>query len=184
VDFGSLSRQLLTHVGAKGADIRTEPPGHRPRPLRGRLEGHRQGPDLARDPRGGNAKFVFIGAGGGALQLLQKSGIAEGRGYGGFPVSGLFLRTSEPGARGPPPRQGLRPGRRGRPAHVRAAPRHARDRRQGAPPVRSLCGLLAQVPQAGQVHGPAAVHQVRGNNLPTMLNVAKDNFGPRHLPGR
>ena len=37
------------------------------------------------------AGFVFIGAGGGALPLLQKSGIPEGRGYGGFPVSGQFL---------------------------------------------------------------------------------------------
>ena len=41
-----------------------------------------------------NAKFVFLGAGGGALHLLQKSGIKEGKGYGGFPVSGLFLRNT------------------------------------------------------------------------------------------
>ena len=41
-----------------------------------------------------NAKFVFLGAGGGALHLLQKSGIEEGKGYGGFPVSGLFLRNT------------------------------------------------------------------------------------------
>jgi malate dehydrogenase (quinone) len=37
-------------------------------------------------------KFVFIGAGGGSLHLLQKSGIPEGRGYAGFPVSGIWLR--------------------------------------------------------------------------------------------
>lgn len=35
--------------------------------------------------------FVFIGAGGGALPLLQRSGIPEGKGFGGFPVSGKFL---------------------------------------------------------------------------------------------
>lgn len=40
------------------------------------------------------SKFVFIGAGGGSLPLLQKSGIKEGKGYGGFPVSGLFLRCT------------------------------------------------------------------------------------------
>jgi len=40
--------------------------------------------------------FVFIGAGGGALSLLQKSGITEGIGYGGFPVSGMFLRCKNP----------------------------------------------------------------------------------------
>ncbi len=38
-----------------------------------------------------NAKFVFIGGGGGSLHLLQKSGIPEGRGFGGFPVSGQFM---------------------------------------------------------------------------------------------
>lgn len=37
------------------------------------------------------AGFVFIGAGGGALPLLEKSGIEEGKGYGGFPVSGQWL---------------------------------------------------------------------------------------------
>jgi malate dehydrogenase (quinone) len=39
-----------------------------------------------------SAKFVFIGAGGGSLALLQKSKIPEGKGYGGFPVSGIWLR--------------------------------------------------------------------------------------------
>ena len=39
-----------------------------------------------------SAKFVFIGAGGGALPLLQKSKIPEGKGYAGFPVSGIWLR--------------------------------------------------------------------------------------------
>ncbi len=39
------------------------------------------------------ARFVFIGAGGGALKLLQKSGIPEADGYAGFPVGGQFLVT-------------------------------------------------------------------------------------------
>ncbi len=39
-----------------------------------------------------SARFVFVGAGGGSLEILQKSGIPEGRGYGGFPVSGIWLR--------------------------------------------------------------------------------------------
>jgi malate dehydrogenase (quinone) len=38
------------------------------------------------------APFVFIGAGGGSLPILLKSGIPEGKGYGGFPVSGQWLR--------------------------------------------------------------------------------------------
>lgn len=42
------------------------------------------------------AKFVFIGAGGGSLALLHKSGIPEARGFAGFPVSGLWLRCDNP----------------------------------------------------------------------------------------
>ncbi|WP_391570782.1 malate:quinone oxidoreductase [Cohnella sp.] len=43
-----------------------------------------------------SAKFVFIGGGGGSLHLLQKSGIPEGKGIGGFPVSGLFMACTNP----------------------------------------------------------------------------------------
>jgi malate dehydrogenase (quinone) len=42
------------------------------------------------------AKFVFIGAGGGSLPLLIKSEIPEGKGFGGFPVSGQWLRCTNP----------------------------------------------------------------------------------------
>jgi malate dehydrogenase (quinone) len=38
--------------------------------------------------------FLFIGAGGGSLRLLEKSDIPESRGYGGFPVSGQWLRCT------------------------------------------------------------------------------------------
>ena len=56
---------------------------------------------LVRDENSGEyrdvrAKFVFIGAGGGSLPLVQKSGIPEGRGYAGFPVSGIWLRCDNP----------------------------------------------------------------------------------------
>jgi malate dehydrogenase (quinone) len=42
------------------------------------------------------AKFVFIGAGGASLTLLQKSGIPQADNYGGFPVGGEFLVTENP----------------------------------------------------------------------------------------
>ncbi|MFT3711883.1 MAG: malate dehydrogenase (quinone) [Archangium sp.] len=42
------------------------------------------------------ARFVFIGAGGGALELLDESDIQEGEGYGGFPVSGEWLVCRNP----------------------------------------------------------------------------------------
>ena len=38
-----------------------------------------------------HSPFVFLGAGGGTLPLLQRSGLPEARGYGGFPISGQWL---------------------------------------------------------------------------------------------
>ncbi|WP_312268305.1 malate dehydrogenase (quinone) [Pseudescherichia sp.] len=43
-----------------------------------------------------DAKYVFIGAGGGALKLLQETGIPEADNYAGFPVGGSFLVTENP----------------------------------------------------------------------------------------
>ncbi|WP_333496587.1 malate dehydrogenase (quinone) [Kluyvera sp. CHPC 1.251] len=43
-----------------------------------------------------DAKYVFIGAGGGALKLLQKTGTPEADNYAGFPVGGSFLMTENP----------------------------------------------------------------------------------------
>jgi len=42
------------------------------------------------------SKFVFIGAGGGSLPLLEKANIPEGNGFGGFPVSGQWLKCVNP----------------------------------------------------------------------------------------
>jgi malate dehydrogenase (quinone) len=42
------------------------------------------------------ADYVFIGAGGGSIPLLEKSDLDEGKGYGGFPVSGQWLRCTNP----------------------------------------------------------------------------------------
>ena len=41
------------------------------------------------------ARRVFLGAGGAALTLLQKSGIPEADGFAGFPVSGIWLRSGK-----------------------------------------------------------------------------------------
>jgi len=43
-----------------------------------------------------DTRYVFLGAGGAALTLLQKSGIPEGKGFAGFPVSGIWLRCGKP----------------------------------------------------------------------------------------
>jgi malate dehydrogenase (quinone) len=97
VDYGSLTRGLVGHLrGLKGFAVHY---GHQITNL-GREPGGRWRLDVkdtqSRDVRSTTAKFVYLGAGGGALPLLQKSGIPEGKGYGGFPVSGIWLRCDDP----------------------------------------------------------------------------------------
>jgi len=43
-----------------------------------------------------NADFLFIGAGGSAIPLLQKSKIPQSKNIGGFPISGEFLYCDNP----------------------------------------------------------------------------------------
>lgn len=100
VDFGALSRQLIGYGVRNGT---TAWFGHEVRNLCPRRAG---GWTLTiRDRRTGasrklDAAFVFVGAGGQALRLLQKSGIAEVNGFGGFPVGGRFLRSGNPAITG------------------------------------------------------------------------------------
>lgn len=47
-----------------------------------------------KEKRKRTAKFVFIGAGGGSLLLLEKANIPEGDGFGGFPVGGQWLKCT------------------------------------------------------------------------------------------
>ncbi|MDY6489314.1 malate dehydrogenase (quinone) [Acinetobacter faecalis] len=42
------------------------------------------------------SKFVFIGAGGAAIRLLQMTGLEETKQYAGFPIGGIFLMTDNP----------------------------------------------------------------------------------------
>lgn len=96
VDFGALSRQLIG-FGAKNG--MTTLFGHEVRNLSQGSDGSWTVKILNRRTgrkRTVNARFVFVGAGGGALPLLQKAGIDEAKGFGGFPVGGQFLRTDKP----------------------------------------------------------------------------------------
>ncbi|MFF0607120.1 malate dehydrogenase (quinone) [Nocardia tengchongensis] len=96
IDFGELTKELLAFLGASGADIAF---GHEVVNLSKQSDGSwlvKVRNLRSNKARVINAKFVFVGAGGGALPLLQKSGIKEISGFGGFPVSGLFLRCTNP----------------------------------------------------------------------------------------
>ena len=95
VDFGAITNQLFEYLAKSRSAVQTnsEVVGVR------RIE---EGWHLTiKDTNTGQkryaiSKFVFVGAGGWALKLLQKSGIPEAKGYGLFPVSGSFLRTDNP----------------------------------------------------------------------------------------
>jgi malate dehydrogenase (quinone) len=97
VDYGSLTHHLVNHlVGQPGCKVH-----YRNRVTNIVREQNGRWRVEVRDIDSGEArsvttKFVFIGAGGGALPLLQKSGIPEGQGYAGFPVSGIWLRCDDP----------------------------------------------------------------------------------------
>lgn len=96
VDFGQLTRQLLTYFAQHdGATVAYNQ----------KVVGLDRNPGgwlvSIKDSKTGakrqvQARFVFLGAGGAALPLLQMSGIPESRGFGGFPVSGQWLRCDNP----------------------------------------------------------------------------------------
>jgi len=96
VNFGALTRILFDYLKNKNVDIKFK---HHVDDIKRTSDGSWE--LKVRNVDSGaverhNAKFVFIGAGGGSLPLLQKSGIPEAKGYGGFPVSGLFMICEKP----------------------------------------------------------------------------------------
>lgn len=95
INYGALTRQYLDAVTAQGVEVRY---GNEVKNI------NRDGSKWkittknlhTGDTSVVTANFVFVGAGGMALPLLQKSGIPEIKGYGGFPVSGQWLRCTNP----------------------------------------------------------------------------------------
>lgn len=102
VNFGNLSRKLLGWLARQdGCGIATS---HRVVGIRRtrRLNRASQRWELdikdlkTGEIRKNSARFVFVGAGGGSLPLLQKSGIPESKGLGGFPIGGQWLVCENP----------------------------------------------------------------------------------------
>jgi len=96
VNFGEISRKLLHWLSTQtGCGIAS---GHRVVGLKKIQTGWElKIKDLSTGQiRTNKTKFVFVGAGGGSLPLLQKSGIAESKGLGGFPIGGQWLVCDNP----------------------------------------------------------------------------------------
>lgn len=96
VNFGALTRMLMEHLKSQNVDIHYQ---HSVKNMKRTSNGSWE--LTVKDLGSGavkrhTAKFVFIGAGGGSLHLLQKSGIPEGKHIGGFPVSGIFMVCKNP----------------------------------------------------------------------------------------
>jgi malate dehydrogenase (quinone) len=173
VDFGALTRQLFDHLAEHGAEVRTNTEVKKLKRLEDGTWDVRYRRSIGRTPGRIRAKFVFVGAGGWALKLLQSSGIPEISGYGVFPIGGQFLKTTNPAL---------------------VAQHKAKVYSQasvGAPPM-SVPHLDTRMVdgQASLLFGPFAtfspkflktgsifdiVSQVRPGNLGPMLKVAWDN---------
>lgn len=96
VNFGALTRTLIQHLQNQGVEVHYK---HMVEGLKRTKDGRWE---LKVHDMDGikmkyvTADFVFIGAGGGSLLLLQDTGIPESKHIGGFPVSGLFLVCKNP----------------------------------------------------------------------------------------
>ncbi|MBQ0831819.1 malate dehydrogenase (quinone) [Marinobacter sp.] len=97
VDFGSLTRNMIEYLQSQpNFELMLSSPVH----YIDQRDNGRWKVRVKNQHTGEQTKleseFVFLGAGGGALPMLQKSGIDEARGYGGFPVSGQWLVCRKP----------------------------------------------------------------------------------------
>jgi malate dehydrogenase (quinone) len=95
VDFGKLTRYLMDYLNKNGARVKYETEIidlYKVSDKWNVIQRNLTTKELTRV----ETKFVFIGAGGAAITLLEKSGIPEGKHYGGFPVSGEWLICKNP----------------------------------------------------------------------------------------
>lgn len=97
VDFGNLTRKMMEYLMQQpGVTVRFN---HEVKKLKQTQKGHwklKIKDTVNNSSLKSKATFVFIGAGGYSLLLLEKTNVTEGEGYGGFPVGGQWLRCTNP----------------------------------------------------------------------------------------
>ena len=175
VDFGALTHQLFDNLRERGVEVVTN---REVRKLKRQTDGtwlpqvaqlHR--PHARARPK---ARFVFVGAGGWALKLLQRSGIPEIKGYGVFPIGGQWLKTSNPALVAQHKAKVYSQASVGAPPMSVPAPRHARRRRRGVAAVRPVRDVQPQVPQE-RLDASTSSRRCGPSNLWPMMKVAIDN---------
>lgn len=94
VNFGALTRMLFDNLEKQGVEVYYN---HTVKDVKRTNDGRWEVKVQADGKLAYHAAdFTFLGAGGGSLHLLQKTGIPESKHIGGFPVSGLFLVCNNP----------------------------------------------------------------------------------------
>ena len=95
VNFGALSRKLFSLLEEQNVEMNYN---HSVEDLK-QLDNNKWQVKVKNQNTGKTeyhmSDFVFIGAGGNSLPLLQKTGIEESKNVGGFPVSGMFLACTD-----------------------------------------------------------------------------------------
>ncbi|MCM2131792.1 malate dehydrogenase (quinone) [Larsenimonas rhizosphaerae] len=176
VDFGAVTRMMLKRLEALPDEQVKVSTGQSVTDLSRESDGRWKIESTTSDGRKRvlRSRFVFLGAGGAALHLLQKSDIPEASGYGGFPVSGQWLRCDKPeivkqhlakvyskASVGSPPM---------------SVPHLDTRNVDGSPSLLfgPYAGFTTKFLKTGSVFD--LVKSVSGSNLSPMLSVARNNF--------
>ncbi|APT89100.1 malate:quinone oxidoreductase [Corynebacterium frankenforstense DSM 45800] len=95
INYGALTRQFVAHAEKAGTEFRYGHEVTRIRPDGDKWIVYYKNVHTG-DRKAVRANFVFVGAGGYALDLLRSAGLNEVRGIAGFPISGMWLRCTNP----------------------------------------------------------------------------------------
>ncbi|MER1986183.1 MAG: malate:quinone oxidoreductase [Solibacillus sp.] len=96
VNFGELTRILMSNLEKDGVEVNYKHAVHKIKRTQDGLWEVGIHDEQSGKFKYVTSKFLFLGAGGGSLELLQKTGIPEAKHIGGFPISGLFLVCNNP----------------------------------------------------------------------------------------
>ena len=95
INFGSLTRKLFTHLETlDGVTIHYNHQVEKLKQKKNKLWKIKIKNRTSEETTKCKTKFVFIGAGGYSLLLLERANVKEAEGYGGFPVGGQWLKCN------------------------------------------------------------------------------------------